>query len=117
MKKLKVAFITLLLLGSIDVLAFDPIGLGVGFEGSPIGSGHSKVPVVPPSLWQEGHQILFEANHSDYTLDIVQDGEVVYSTFVPSSTTLVTLPVFLSGESEILLYSSSAYYFYGYIIL
>ena len=109
MKKLKVAFITLLLLGSIDVLAFDPIGLGVGFEGSPIGSGHSKVPVVPPSLWQEGHQILFEANHSDYTLDIVQDGA--------SSTTLVTLPVFLSGECEILLYSSSAYYFYGYIIL
>ena len=117
-KKFTTTLIGMLILGGVYSHAQEPIGLGTHYDDpGHYGPGHTKAPVLPPSLWQEGHQILFEANHADYTLSIVQDGEVVYSTFVPSSTTLVTLPSWLSGDCEILLNGDTSYYFYGFINL
>ena len=77
------------------------------------------MPPKAPSLEQDGHSILFEDQHSDYTLCIVDDnGVIVYSCYVPSSVITVTLPSTLSGDYELRLYpDGSSIYFYGDITL
>ena len=69
------------------------------------GNGHPKAPIpkiAPPNLYIEGHVLSFPDEHGEYTLNIKdEDGNVVYSTFVSSDTTLVTLPSTLSGDYEV----------------
>ena len=53
----------------------------------------------------------------DYTLNLYdEDGEVVYTVFVPAGTTQVILPTTLSGDFE-LRFETATYYYYGYISL
>ena len=53
----------------------------------------------------------------DYTLNLYdEDGEVVYTVFVPAGTTQVILPATLSGDFE-LRFETSTYFYYGYISL
>ena len=71
-----------------------------------------------PTIVQNGHEISFQTSHPAYTLYIIEEGTVVYSVAVTSSTTSVILPSWLSGEYEILLHPNDCnYYFYGDISL
>ena len=97
----------------------DPVDLTLGYDESlPGGPGHGKSSNTVPLIWLDDHQLTFEASHDDYTLELLDaDGMVIYSTYVPSATTIVNLPAWLEGEYEIRLYGNTNYYFYGYIEL
>ena len=118
MKKVLLTLAVLLSLGGSSSLASQPIDLEVGyFDPLPTIPGHGKSPIQPPFIWQEDHEIYFDSNHSEYSISFISNGIVVYSTAVPSSTTSVELPLWLSGEYEIQIYLNSDYYFYGDITL
>ena len=69
---------------------------------TPIGHGHPKTPIQPPTVYIEDYTLSFEAGHPDYVLNIKdEDGEVVYTTTVYSAQTQVVLPSTLSGDYEI----------------
>lgn len=84
------------------------------------GSSHAggvKNPVSPWVIVLEDNVITMYATPCDYTLCLYdEDGEVVYTVFVPAGTTQVILPTTLSGDFE-LRFETSTYYYYGYISL
>ena len=66
---------------------------------TPIGHGHPKTPIQPPTVYIEDYTLSFEAGHPAYVLNIKdEDGEVVYTTTVYSAQTQVVLPSTLSGD-------------------
>lgn len=68
----------------------------------PIGNGFPKSPIQSPTVYIEDNILSFETGHPDYVLYIKdEDGNVVYTTTVFSTTTLVVLPSTLSGNYEI----------------
>jgi hypothetical protein len=68
----------------------------------PVGNGHPKSPIQPPTVYIEDYTLLFAVDHPDYILNIMdEDGAVVYSTVVYSTQTQVVLPSTLSGDYEI----------------
>lgn len=68
----------------------------------PVGNGHPKSPIQPPTVYIEDYTLSFVADHPDYILNIMdEDGAVVYSTVVYSTQTQVVLPSTLSGDYEI----------------
>lgn len=117
MKKVVTAILGILLLGWTNLFAINPIYLGVHYDDPiPTSPGHGKSPIQPPTIWQDGYQIIFESGHPVYMLNIVQDDVTVYSTIVSSEVTTIILPSWLEGECEIQLYNNSSYYYYGTII-
>lgn len=91
----------------------------LGFDPKPIGVPLPKSPNNPPVVYQEDNVLYFVGDHSSYTLILRdEDGELVYSTFVSSTTTSVILPAWLEGDYELQLYPTGLnYYFYGWIEL
>lgn len=82
------------------------------------GNPFPKSPIQPPYVTQNDNVLTFDANHADYVLTLLdEDGEEVYTTLVPSTTTTVVLPSSLTGLHEIQLYPGGDYYFTGDIIL
>lgn len=103
MKKLFVLLIFAMTINT-GVYAWKQIPFTVCIEDDdmPIGSGHSKSPLNPPTVYIEDYILSFETGHPDYVLYIKdEDGNVVYTTTVFSTTTLVALPSTLSGNYEI----------------
>ena len=100
------------------LLYSQPIDFQMGYD-DPYTSqpGTGKGPVTIPSVDLEGYELTFLSSHDDYTLELLQGGVVVYSTFVSSSTNTVILPSTLQGEYEIRLYGDESYYLTGYIVL
>ena len=81
------------------------------------GPGHSKTPILMPTLWQNGYLLDFHGTHADYVLRILDaTNNVVYFAVVPSYQTQVWLPTTLSGTYRIELISGNLL-FYGYITL
>lgn len=79
--------------------------------------GHSKTPVLMPTLWQDGYLLDFHGTHDDYVLRIVDaTNTVVYSTVVPSYLTQLWLPTYLIGTYRIELLTDELL-FYGAITL
>ena len=124
MKRTKLIFATLvaclLFFGGVsNVSAQEPeeeeIEFGIDYTQSD--PGHSKTPVLIPTLWQNANLLDFHGPHADYVLRIVDStNAVVYSTPVPSSQTQVWLPTYLVGIYRIeLLWNGLV--FYGYITL
>lgn len=78
-----------------------------------------RTPVARPNVSIDGHTLYLY--HVGYDLALVlldEDGEAVYTTFVPAGTSAVMLPATLSGDYEIQLYpDGSSYYFYGWVEL
>ena len=71
-------------------------------DNSPIGNQMPKTPVRPPLVYIEDHTLSFAVDHPDYVLTLKdEDGDVVYTTTVYSTETLVTLPSTLSGDYEV----------------
>ena len=58
----------------------------------------------------------FSASHPEYIINIVQDGEVVYSSLVSEGVTQHVLPSYLNGEYTIQLITGN-FCFYGIIEL
>lgn len=98
---------------------FAQIPLTIGFDDPvPFTPGHGKDAPMIPTIVQNGYEISFQTSHPAYTLYIIEEGTVVYSVAVTSSTTSIILPSWLSGEYEILLHPNDYnYYFYGFITL
>jgi len=86
----------------------------------PLGGTHSggaKSPVMPWYIDLTDNVITMDATPCNYTLNLYdEDGEVVYSAFVPAGTTMIVLPSTLSGSFE-LRFETDTYYYYGYIDL
>lgn len=114
-------FITVFLVGMYFLNANAQTGevsLGLGIiDPTSQFPGENKAPVAKPLVWQDGYQLTLSNIFIDYIFCLFdEDGELVYSTYVPAGTTVVYLPTTLSGEFEIRLVTSS-FYFYGYITL
>ena len=118
--KCMIVLTVLFLLGGLDTFS-EPqqISLEV-YRVNPVPStgGPHKKPVDIPLIWQDGYQIGFPSEHAEYTIELVQEGTVVYSTLVSESTSSIMLPSWLEGEYELhLIPADSSYYFFGYISL
>ena len=101
-------------------LSAKPVPLTVGID-DPTGTmpDYPKTPNFIPFIDQNGLVLTFEANNSNFTLQLLdEDGNLVFTTYVPSTLTTVTLPSTLSGEYEILLLpDTGSIYFFGTITL
>ena len=79
--------------------------------------GQHRTPIEVPTVSLEDHTLFFETPCDGYTLRLLdEDGIVVFSTVIPSGTTSLVLPSYLSGEYEIQIIQGYLYY-YGYIEL
>ena len=73
-----------------------------------------KLPTPPEAILSE-NVLNFVDSHTEYTLYIIdEDGEEVYEVFIPENTSIITLPLNLSGEYELQLVRGQ-YCFYTYI--
>ena len=118
MKKKLLSLMFLLSFSAGNLFAQQPINLIVGIDDlEPSVPGHPKMPPRIPVVEQDENQLIFEASHAEITLELIQDDEVVYSVVVPSTTTLVTIPTWVTGDCEIRLITGGTFYFYGYITL
>lgn len=80
---------------------------------NPIG----RSPVSIPSLSLEGYNLLFNTPCDGCTLRVVnEDGDIEYSFLIPTNTTYLTLPSYLSGKYEIQIIHEQ-YCFWGEIEL
>lgn len=92
----------------LEVGIFDPTGTYEPIE---------KGPVLVPSVSLEGHTLFFATSCDGCTLRLLDENDVViYSTVIPTGTTSLVLPSYLSGEYEIQIIQGN-YCFWGYIYL
>ena len=97
-----------------------PVTLQAGYNDPTEDQGKPhKAPVLVPEVSIDGYTLYLTTPGSGYTLTLIdENGELAYETVVPSGTTTLTLPSWLSGEYEIRLQpSGSSIYFYGWIEL
>lgn len=82
--------------------------------------GHKPIersPVVIPSINLDGYTLYFETPCDGSVLCLLdEDGDVVYSTVIPTNASSLVLPSYLSGKYEIQIVQGSIY-FWGYIEL
>ena len=123
MTKKRVLFISLvtamLSFTSIHVYADDEeIDLQVEIIDPDFGNeGQQKGPVLVPSISIEGHTLYFATSCDGCTLCLLDENDVVvYSTIIPTGTTSLVLPSYLSGEYEIQIIQGN-FCFWGYIAL
>lgn len=67
----------------------------------PILTDKGKAPMRIPVIYQDGHTISFQPHHPEYIINIVQDGEAVFTSVVPTDATQYDLPDYISGECVI----------------
>ena len=123
MTKKRFVFISLLTvmlsLTSVSVYA-DPtdILLQVEYVDPNYGNdGQQRGPVLIPDVSLDGYSLIFNTPCDGYTLRLLdENGAVVYSTVIPTGTTSLVLPSYLSGEYEIQIIQGNIC-FYGYITL
>lgn len=103
MKKFIVICYVLSILGYIPMMA-NKIEICLKCEKidkRPILTDKGKTPVHIPVIYQDGHTISFQSHHPEYIINIVQDGEVVFTSVVPTDTTQYDLPDYISGKCVI----------------
>lgn len=65
-------------------------------------SGHgNKAPMRMPCIYQNCYTLTLSSFHPEYIINIVQDGEIVYSSIIPAGVTEFELPAFVSGECTV----------------
>lgn len=112
----KLLFMAVLLLGGtiFTTASANNIPLQIINEDG-ISEGNTKTP--PFVISQDGNILTLPATLVDYTLELRDEiGTVVYSAYIPASTTQIILPTTLSGTFEIRLVATT-YYYVGYITL
>ncbi len=109
---------TLSLMGT-DVYA-DPVvvNLQVGYEDPEDGNlGQHKSPPAVPEIGIEDYALTFYTPCDGCVLRLLDENDnVVYSTVIPTGTTSIVLPSYLSGNYEIQIVQGNIY-FYGNIYL
>lgn len=116
--KRKLFIIVAMLLGGVSLNAHQIVNLHLGYsDDTTMGPGHPKTPPYTPVVEQTENLLTFESSHAEFTLDIIQNGEVIYTVSVPEEATTITLPSWIEGECELRLSTGSSYYFYGTIVL
>ncbi len=94
-----------------------PLQLDLTWEDPSLGSnGPMKQPILAPTVYQIGHELLFGETHSDYILQILDDDQVLFETTVLSAESTTILPSALSGTYELRLFVG-IYCFVGEITL
>ena len=95
-----------------------PIELQVSeIDPTPYPGGHPKSPILIPSISYDDHTLFFNTPCSGFTLNIVDENNVVvYTLVIPTGTTSLVLPSTLSGEYELQLISGN-YLFWSVISL
>ena len=77
--------------------------------------GQQKGSVPIPSISLDDYSLIFNTPCDGYTLRLLdEDGFVIYSVVIPTDTTSLILPSWLSGEYEIQIIQGS-FCFHGYI--
>ncbi len=80
--------------------------------------GPQRSPVLVPEVSIEGHTLLFGTPCDGCTLLLLnEDGDVAYSTVIPTDTVSLCLPSTLSGDYEIRIFPGGSFYFIGIINL
>lgn len=80
-------------------------------------SGLPKSPVLVPEVSLDDHTLYFFTSCDGYTLNLVDENDVVvYTIVIPTGTTSWVLPATLSGEYELQLITGN-YCFWGMITL
>jgi len=97
----KLAFLVFMLLGGASFLSAAQVEISVKIDDDvPNVPGHSKSPVEPPYVWQEGYTFTFDESCLGCTLRLVDESDtVVYTTVITSDT--VVLPSTFSGNYEL----------------
>lgn len=101
-----------------SIMTEQQVNLGVKVI-KPIGEhgGHPKSPVDTPTISLDDHTLYFFTPCDGYTLNLVDENDVVaYTIVIPTGTTSWVLPATLSGEYELQLISGN-YCFWGMITL
>ncbi len=95
-----------------------PIELQVSeIDPTPYPGGHPKSPILIPSISYDDHTLFFNTPCSGFTLNIVDENNVVvYTLVIPTGTTSLVLPSTLSGEYKLQIIRGN-YLFWGYITL
>lgn len=76
-----------------------------------------RSPIATPSVCLEGHTLLFATPCDGCTLKLInQDGDVEYTTVIPTGTQTLVLPSHLSGDYCIQIIRGR-FCFWGYIVL
>lgn len=79
--------------------------------------GHPRSPIETPEIGIDGNTLNFVTSCDGCILRLVnEDGEVDYTTVIPTNTTIFELPSYLEGTYEIQIISGD-YCFYGEIVL
>ena len=119
-KKLSVLFFVLaaLVSNANAQSEWSPLDLQVGRVDPTVIKGNGgRAPIVIPTLYMEGYNILFQTPCDGCTLQLVsEDGEIEYSVVIPEGTETLTLPSDLSGEYELRIIRGQ-FCFWGYIVL
>ena len=118
MKKLTTLLASILLGGVIYATPVRIIFSMMSDDLTPVLPPHPKTPVDMPEACIDENIVTFKSQHDDYYLQLLdEDSSIVYSTYVPSSLTTVTLPSTLSGDYQLrLIPNDGNIYFYGYIM-
>lgn len=115
MKKILICISMLICLSSLAVAGKD-VPLNYQPHGSTHG-GNGKAPARPWLITQNENVLTMSTTPCDYTLTLYdEDGDVVYTAYLPAGTTQIVLPTTLSGDFEIRL-EADTYYYFGYILL
>ena len=109
--------LALLPLSNLYVVA-QPIDLSVGYvDPTDPKDDDPRSPILVPEVDSEGYTLTFYTPCDGCVLRLVDENDVVvYSTVIPTGTTSLVLPSYLSGEYEIQIVQGNIY-FYGYINL
>lgn len=96
----------------------ESVYLQVGYDDPDDGNdGQQRGPLFIPDVCIDDYFLIFNTPCDGCILRLLdENGAVVYSTVIPSGTTSLVLPSYLSGEYEIQIVRGSIY-FYGYILL
>ena len=94
------------------------INLQVGYVDPTEGNdGENRSPILVPEISLDGYSVIFNTPCDGCTLRLLDANDnVVYSTVIPTGTTSLVLPSYLSGEYEIQIIQGNLC-FYGYINL
>jgi len=85
-------------------------------DNDPIGPGHSKSPMRIPDIYLDNYTLDLPSIHRQYIINLIQDGEVIYSSIIPEGMTEFELPGYLCGD-YVIQFIQETYCFIGYIIL
>ena len=100
MKKLLFVLLSMLFFSSSPMMGEEKmIDLNLEIiDDSPAGPGRGKAPMRKPIVNQEGQKITVLSSHPEYTINIIQNDEVIYSFVIPSEVSKFEIPTYVEGE-------------------